>query len=178
MTGIFNTLITLANLRRGANSRATNSRATSRRGRQQAEGAAQQQLWRQDTCIQHIRGWCKRARKSHSTENDINKPIIIIILMKFIKLLSILNWYPPVDCTKSFEVRAVFIDISKAFDKVWYEGLDFNLEQNGTSGSPLKLFQNYLINIIQCVVLNGSFSEYSSTPGVPPTVLFFVLYYS
>ena len=27
------------------------------------------------------------------------------------------------DSTKSFEVRAVFLDISKAFDKVWHDGL-------------------------------------------------------
>ena len=45
------------------------------------------------------------------------------------------------DCTQSFEVRSVFLDISKAFDKVWHEGLVFKLEQNGISGSLLKLFQ-------------------------------------
>ena len=27
------------------------------------------------------------------------------------------------DCTQSFEVRSVFLDIFKAFDKVWHEGL-------------------------------------------------------
>ena len=61
------------------------------------------------------------------------------------------------DCTESFEVRSVFLDISKAFDKVWHEGLIFKLEQNGISGSLLKLFQNYLNNRKQRVVLNGSF---------------------
>ena len=32
---------------------------------------------------------------------------------------------------KSLEVRAVFVDISKAFDKVWHDGLIFKLKQNG-----------------------------------------------
>ena len=66
------------------------------------------------------------------------------------------------DSTESLEVRAVFLDISKAFDKVWHEGLIFKLEQNGVSGNMLKLFQNYLSNRKQRVVLNGSCSDYSS----------------
>jgi len=69
------------------------------------------------------------------------------------------------DC---LEVRAVFLDISKAFDKVWHEGLIFKLEQNGVSGSLLNLFQNYLSNRKQRVVLNGSFSDYTGIEsGVP-----------
>ena len=72
------------------------------------------------------------------------------------------------DSTKSFEVRAVFLDISKAFDKVWHDGLIFKLEQNGISGNILKLFQNYLSNRKQRVVLNGSYSDLSSVEsGVP-----------
>merc|ERR1712212_572987 len=42
---------------------------------------------------------------------------------------------------KSLEVRAIFLDISKAFDKVWHEGLLFKLKQNGVS-----FFQSYLSN--------------------------------
>ena len=72
------------------------------------------------------------------------------------------------DNTKSFEVRSVFLDISKAFDKVWHHGLIFKLEQNGISGNILKLFQNYLSNRKQRVVLNGSYSDLSSVEsGVP-----------
>ena len=62
---------------------------------------------------------------------------------------------------KSLEVRAVFLDISKAFDKVWHDGLIFKLKQNGISGSLLKLFENYLLNRKQRVVLNGTYSDYS-----------------
>ena len=69
---------------------------------------------------------------------------------------------------KSLEVRAVFLDISKAFDKVWHDGLILKLEQNGISGSLLKLFRNYLHNRKQRVVLNGFYSDYSlMESGVP-----------
>ena len=70
--------------------------------------------------------------------------------------------------TKSLEVRAVFLDISKAFDKVWHDGLIFKMRQNGISCKLLKLLQNYLSNRKQRVVLNGFSSDYSSIEsGVP-----------
>ena len=69
---------------------------------------------------------------------------------------------------KSLEVRAVFLDISKAFDKVWHDGLILKLEQNGISGSLLKLLENYLHNRKQRVVLNGFYYDYSLIEsGVP-----------
>ena len=45
--------------------------------------------------------------------------------------------------SKSLEVRAVFLDISKALDQVWHAGLIFKLKQNGVSGSLLMFFHNY-----------------------------------
>ena len=72
------------------------------------------------------------------------------------------------DDPKSLEVRAVFLDISKAFDKVWHDGLIFKLKQNGISGNLIKLFGNYLHNRKQRVVLNGFYSDYSIIEsGVP-----------
>ena len=72
------------------------------------------------------------------------------------------------DANPTLEVRAVFMDISKAFDKVWHEGLIFKLEQNGVSGVLLNLFKNYLSNRRQRVVLNGSAAEYDNVKsGVP-----------
>ena len=34
---------------------------------------------------------------------------------------------------KSLEIRAVFLDIAKAFDKVWHQGLLFKLKRNGVT---------------------------------------------
>ena len=56
------------------------------------------------------------------------------------------------------EVRSVFLDISKAFDKVWHEGVFFKLSQNGTSGNLLKLLTDFLKNRKQRATLNGQAS--------------------
>ena len=65
------------------------------------------------------------------------------------------------DDPKRLEIRAVFLDISKASDEVWHDGLLFKLNQNGISGSLLKLFEDYLHGRKQCVVLHGFNSDYS-----------------
>ena len=67
-----------------------------------------------------------------------------------------------------FEVRGVFLDISRAFDKVWYEGLIFKLKQNGIYGNLLNLLCDFLRNRKQRVLLNGQVSDWSDvTAGVP-----------
>ena len=72
------------------------------------------------------------------------------------------------DDRKSLEVRAVFLDISKAFDKVWHDGLIFKLKQNGISGNVLRMFGSYLSERKQRVVLNGSSSSFFPVEsGVP-----------
>lgn len=68
----------------------------------------------------------------------------------------------------SNEVRAAFLDISKAFDKVWHEGLIFKLKQNGINGSLLTFLENYLSDRYQRVVLNGMESNWEKVySGVP-----------
>ena len=42
------------------------------------------------------------------------------------------------------EVRAVFCDISKAFDRVWHAGLLYKLEAAGVTEEVLAWFKNYL----------------------------------
>ena len=69
---------------------------------------------------------------------------------------------------EGFETRAIFLDISKAFDKVWHEGLIYKLRLNGFSGSLLSLLINFLTNRKQRVVLNGQNSSWADIKvGVP-----------
>ena len=81
----------------------------------------------------------------------------------------------------SREARAVFLDISKAFDKVWHDGLLFKPKNYGISGSIFKIIKDFLANRQQRVVLNGKSSCWSSiTASVPQGSvlgsLFFLLY--
>ena len=64
------------------------------------------------------------------------------------------------DCNPSLEVRSVFLDISKAFDKVWHEGLLYKLKSMGISGELYNLLENYLLGRFQRVVLNGQASSW------------------
>ena len=63
---------------------------------------------------------------------------------------------------KSFDdgldVRSVFLDISKALDKVWHEDIIFKLKQNGISAELFNLLCDFLRNRKQRVVLNGHVS--------------------
>ncbi|MCG8032214.1 MAG: endonuclease/exonuclease/phosphatase family protein [Candidatus Thiodiazotropha taylori] len=66
------------------------------------------------------------------------------------------------------EVRAVFCDISKAFDRVWHKGLVFKLKAAGVTGSVLHWFNNYLSDRRQRVVLPGGSSDWTFIrAGVP-----------
>ena len=64
------------------------------------------------------------------------------------------------DCNPSLEVRSVFLDISKAFDKVWHEGLLYKLKSMGISGELYNLLENYLSDRFQRVLLNGQASSW------------------
>ena len=60
---------------------------------------------------------------------------------------------------EGLQVRSVFLDISKAFDKVWHKVLLFKLLQNGISGNLLDLLSSFLRDRKQRVILNGQISE-------------------
>ena len=76
--------------------------------------------------------------------------------------------YKSFDCNHSLETRVVFLDISKAFDKVWHEGVLFKLKCYGVEGGFYNIFENYLHDRKQRVVLCGqSFSWLNVNAGVP-----------
>ena len=58
------------------------------------------------------------------------------------------------------EVRAVFCDISKAFDRIWHAGLIHKLEAAGVTGAVLNWFRSYLSDRKQRVVLPGASSDW------------------
>ena len=68
--------------------------------------------------------------------------------------------YKSSDC--GYEVRGVFLDISKAFDKVSHDGIIFKLEQNSISGKLHRLLHDFLVNRKQRVVLNEQVSSWAN----------------
>ena len=67
-----------------------------------------------------------------------------------------------------YKVRGVFLDISKAFNKVWHQGLHYKLRQHGISGELLNVLTDFLDNRTQRVILNGQYSSWAKAEaGVP-----------
>jgi hypothetical protein len=83
------------------------------------------------------------------------------------QLLSIYN-----DLCFSFDqgktTQAVYLDITKAFDRVWHRGLIAKLESVGIRDSLLAWFQSYLHNRRQITVIKGSKSTESVIKGGVP----------
>ena len=76
------------------------------------------------------------------------------------------------------EVRGVFLDISKVFDKVWHEGLILKLSRNGISGNLLYLLKDFLKYQKQRVVLNGQNPSWKGITSYVPKDLFWGLFCS
>ena len=69
---------------------------------------------------------------------------------------------------KSGATRAVALDISKAFDRVWHAGLLHKLKSYGISGQIFGLISSFLSNRRLRVVLDGKSSQkYPVNAGVP-----------
>ena len=66
------------------------------------------------------------------------------------------------------EVQAVFLDMTKAFDKVWHKGLLFKLKSLGITNPLLAWIKSYLTDRKQRVVIDGQASVWSNIEaGVP-----------
>ena len=64
------------------------------------------------------------------------------------------------DCKPPTDVRAVFLEISKAYDKVWHQVLLFKLRYYGVESNFLRLLENYLDNRKQRVILDDQCSSW------------------
>ena len=85
------------------------------------------------------------------------------------QLLSIIHEIQTAfDENPTVDVRGVFLDLSKAFDKVWHDGIIFKLKAYGVEGELLSLLKNYLENREQSVALNGHTPEWRKImSGIP-----------
>ena len=66
------------------------------------------------------------------------------------------------------EVRVIFLDIRKAFDKVWHRGIIHKLFLCGIRGKLLNWFKDYLHGRKERVIINRQFSAWGNIKaGVP-----------
>ena len=73
---------------------------------------------------------------------------------KINQLISITHTiFKAFDCNPPLNVRSVYLDISKAFDRVWHDRLIYKLKRCGVSGDLLSLIQSFLKNRKQRTVL-------------------------
>ena len=78
------------------------------------------------------------------------------------QLLSITHGiYKAFDANPSLDVRGVFLGLSKAFDRVWHDGLMYKLKILGICGNCYELIHSFLGNRHQRMVLNGKSSKLS-----------------
>lgn len=69
---------------------------------------------------------------------------------------------------KGKELKFIFCDVSKAFDKVWHRGLLYKLKKYGICDTILKWFTSYLLERKQRVSNEGFYSTWLDTSaGVP-----------
>ena len=69
--------------------------------------------------------------------------------------------YKAFDTNPSLDVRGVFLDLSKAFDRVWHDGLMYKLKTLGICGDYYGLIHSFQSDRRQRVVLNGQSSKWS-----------------
>ena len=91
-----------------------------------------------------------------STTTNQDSDLVTLVYISLL-LLHITFLVSAFDVKPSLEVDGVFLDLSKAFDRVWHGDLFCKLKSNGIDSNPFKLIKS-LLNRCQRVVLNGESS--------------------
>ena len=58
-------------------------------------------------------------------------------------------------------MSGIFLYLSKAYDRVWHDGLIYKIKYTGITGNSLKLIESFLSTRFQRVVLNGQSSSWT-----------------
>ena len=66
---------------------------------------------------------------------------------------------------KGVTTQVVYLDISKAFDRVWHQGLLLKLKAAGIRGKLFEIFKDYLSNRYQSMVVKGQKSDLKCIPA-------------
>ena len=76
------------------------------------------------------------------------------------QLLSITHSiHENLDANPSLDTKGIFLDMSKAFDKVWHEGLIYKLRSYGVQSNLINLLNDYLNNMRHMVIINGTLAR-------------------
>ena len=95
------------------------------------------------------------------SENNIISRNQSGFLLKYSTTFQLMNIYMNIYNTivkhldKGKEARMLFCDISKAFDRVWHDGLIYKLKKYGISGNMIEWFSSCLNGRMQRVVVDG-----------------------
>ena len=100
-------------------------------------------------------------------QNEGVDELLTLLRLKWAKLILRKN-QPKLPKNVEPAVHAIFLDIRKAFDKVWHSGLLYKLYKSGITGETFHWIHNFLKSRRQVVVVEGK----ESTPkyvqaGVP-----------
>ena len=100
-----------------------------------------------------------------STATNQDSDLVTLVYIRLL-LLHITFLVSIFDVKPSLEIDGVFLDLYKALDRVWHDGLFYKLKSNGIDGNLFKLIKSFL-NRFQHIVLNGESSVWKSvTEGV------------
>ena len=109
-------------------------------------------------CGKIFEKWRFNSLFNHSEKNNLlntHQSGFILTIHVFTNFCQSHDIYKSIDTNPSLEVRGIFLDMSKAFERVWDEDLLFKLKRFILSGKYYDLINSFLKYRHQRVVLDG-----------------------